>query len=131
VLSLLTSKALHLPRTAQDVLSVVAALDVRRRYVPLKIGGLQNVDYRTKTFSCSKCGAAAYIAVIEPIKETGMHDYRLDEVEAPKRHPAAVDRLIGRRGRSRVDYSGGELPGRRSIPDASGRHAGACCDVGE
>jgi hypothetical protein len=90
--------------------------DVCRRYVPLKIGGLQNVDYRTKTFSCSKCGAAAYIAVIEPIKETGMHDYRLDEVEAPKRHPAAVDRLIGRRGRSRVDYSGGELPGRRVDP---------------
>lgn len=24
--------------------------DVCRRYVPLKIGGLQNVDYRTKTF---------------------------------------------------------------------------------
>ena len=46
--------------------------DVCRRYVPLKIGGLQNVDYRTKTFSCSKCGAAAYVAIIEPIKETGM-----------------------------------------------------------
>jgi hypothetical protein len=87
--------------------------DVCRRYVPLKIGGLQNIDYRTKTFSCSKCGAAAYIAVIEPIKETGMHDYRLDEVEAPKRHPAAVDRLIGRRGRTRVDYPVAKLPGRK------------------
>lgn len=55
--------------------------------MPLKIGGLQNVDYRTKTFSCSKCGAAAYVAIIEPIKETGMEDYRLDEIEAPSGIP--------------------------------------------
>ena len=67
--------------------------DVCRRYVPPKFGGLQDVDYRTKTFSCSKCGAAACIAVIEPIKETGMQDYRLDEVERPERHSKAVDRL--------------------------------------
>ncbi len=40
-----------------------------------------------------------------------MHDYRLDEVEAPERNPAAVDRLIGRRGRTRVDYSGSEIAG--------------------
>ena len=85
--------------------------DVCRRYVPLKIGGLQNVDYRTKTFS-ARIVAPRPIAVIEPIKETSMHDYRLDEVEVPERHPAAVDRLIGRRGRTRVDYPGGELLGR-------------------
>jgi hypothetical protein len=90
--------------------------DVCRRYVPLKIGGLQNVDYRTKTFSCSKCGAAAYVAIIEPIKETGMEDYRLDEIEAPQRHPVAVDRLTGRHRSGRVDHSGGELPGRKVDP---------------
>ncbi len=73
-------------------------------------------DYRTKTFSCSKCGAAAYVAIIEPIKETGMEDYRLDEIEAPQRHPIAVDRLTGRHRSGRVDHSGGELPGRKVDP---------------
>jgi hypothetical protein len=48
--------------------------------------------------------------VIEPIKEAGMHDYRLDPIE---RHAAAVDRLTGGNGRAPVNYSGGELPGRR------------------
>jgi hypothetical protein len=55
----------------------------------------------------------AYVAVIEPIKETGMHDYRLDEIERPERHPKAVDRLLGSRRRPIVDRSGGELPGRK------------------
>ena len=44
----------------------------------LSIAGLQDVDYRSKTFSCSQCGSEAYLAVIEPIKEAGMQDYRLD-----------------------------------------------------
>jgi hypothetical protein len=70
--------------------------DVCRRYVPLSIGGLQDVDYRSKTFSCSQCGGEAYLAVIEPIKATGMQDYRLDAIERPERHPVAVDRLTGR-----------------------------------
>ena len=43
--------------------------DVCRRYAPLSIGGLQDVDYRSKTFSCSRCGSEAFLAVIEPIKE--------------------------------------------------------------
>ena len=87
--------------------------DVCRRYVRLRLAGLREVDYRTKTFSCSKCGAAAYIAVVEPIREMGMEDYRLDEIETPARHPAAVERLAGRSSRaSRVDHTGGELPGR-------------------
>jgi hypothetical protein len=51
--------------------------------------------------------------VIEPIKEAGMQDYRLDAIERPERHPAAVDRLSGRRHGALVDYSGGELPGRK------------------
>ena len=67
--------------------------DVCRRYAPLSIAGLQDIDYRSKTFSCSQCGSEAYLAVIEPIKEAGMQDYRLDAIERPERHPAAVDRL--------------------------------------
>ena len=89
--------------------------DVCRRYVPLKIGGLQDVDYRTKTFSCSRCGAAAYIAVVEPINETGMQDYRVEEIERPERHPKAVDRLTGRHRSSTVDCSSGDLPGRKLL----------------
>ena len=42
-----------------------------------------------------------------------MQDYRLEAIERPERRPAAVDRLTGRRRSARVDYSGGELPGRR------------------
>jgi hypothetical protein len=49
----------------------------------------------------------------QPIKEAGMQDYRLDAFERPERHPTAVDRLTGRRPSASVDYSGGELPGRK------------------
>jgi hypothetical protein len=87
--------------------------DVCRRYAPLSIGGLQEVDYRTKTFRCSQCGSEAYLAVIEPINEAGMQDYRIDAIDQPERHPAAIDRLTGRRRSAHVDYSGGELPGRK------------------
>jgi hypothetical protein len=71
--------------------------DVCRRYAPLSIGGLQEVDYRSKTFSCSQCGSEAYLAVIEPIKEAGMQDYRLDAIERPEPHPIATVRLTGPR----------------------------------
>lgn len=75
------------------------------------------VDYRSKTFSCSQCGSEVYLAVIEPIREAGMQDYRLDPIELPKHHTSAVDRLMGRSRRSApVDYSGGELPGRKIDP---------------
>jgi hypothetical protein len=87
--------------------------DVCRRYAGLHISPeLRDVDYRTKTFSCSRCGADAYVCVVEPAKETGMEDYRLDQVERPEHHPAAVDRLSGRRQHSHVNWSG-ELPGRK------------------
>jgi hypothetical protein len=33
--------------------------DVCRRYARLKLAGLHDVDYRTKTFSCSVCGSEA------------------------------------------------------------------------
>ena len=79
----------------------------------MSINGLQEVDYRSKTFSCSQCGSEAYLAVIEPTKEAGMQDYRLDQREDPGRHPSAVDRLTGRRRSVAVDHSGGELPGRK------------------
>ena len=42
-----------------------------------------------------------------------MQDYRLDVIERPERHLAAVARLTGQRRDALVDYSGGELPGRR------------------
>ena len=90
--------------------------DICRRYAPLSIGGLQDVDYRSKTFSCSQCGSEAYLAVIEPIKEAGMQNYRLDEIEDPQRHPAAVDRLTGKQASRKVDRAGGELPGRKVDP---------------
>jgi hypothetical protein len=42
-----------------------------------------------------------------------MQDYLLDPIDQPERHPATVERLTGPRRRSRIDYSGGELPGRK------------------
>jgi hypothetical protein len=57
------------------------------------------------------CGSEAYFCLVEPTKEFGMHDYRLDEIEAPARHPKAIQRLRGRTP-SLVNQSGGELPGR-------------------
>ncbi len=84
--------------------------DVCRRYTRLKLAGLHDVDYRTKTFSCSVCGSEAYFCLVEPTKEFGMHDYRLDEVEKPKRHPAATRRLT-EPPRRPISSHGGELPG--------------------
>jgi hypothetical protein len=34
------------------------------------------------------------VAVVEPIKETGMQDYRLDAIERPEQHAVAVDRIV-------------------------------------
>jgi hypothetical protein len=88
--------------------------DVCRRYARLHIGpDLREADYRTKTFSCSRCGASAAVCVVEPTTERGMEDYRLDEVERPQHHPAAIDRLSGHRSRFGIDWSAGELPGRK------------------
>lgn len=84
--------------------------DACRRYAPLRLAGLHDVDHRTRTFSCSACGAAATLCVVEPVTERGMADYRLDERERPARHPEAVRRLRGL-APSR-SHEGGELPGR-------------------
>jgi hypothetical protein len=67
--------------------------DICRRYARLKFAGLHDVDYRTKIFSCSRCGSEAYFCLVEPITEYSMADYRLDEVEKPERHPDAVKRI--------------------------------------
>jgi hypothetical protein len=91
--------------------------DVCRRYGRLKLAGLQDVDYRTKTFSCSRCGAPAYLCVVSPAHETGMENYRLDELERPIHHPNAVYRLTVRDLHRRVDFSTlGEQPGRKVDP---------------
>lgn len=93
--------------------------DVCRRFALLKLGPrqLRDVDYRTRHFSCSVCGAAASLAITDPRSELGMSDYRLDQRPAPERHPAAIDRLVGERRRSpAIDPSGGELPGRKRDP---------------
>ena len=77
--------------------------DVCRRYARLKLAGLHDVDYRTKTFSCSVCGSEAYFCLVEPITEYGMADYWVDEVEkrerrqAPHGAAAALDIEPGRR----------------------------------
>ena len=70
--------------------------DVCRRYARLSLAGLHDVDYRTKTFSCPRCGSEAHFCLVEPITEYGMADYRVDEVEKPERHPDAVKRLTSR-----------------------------------
>ena len=91
--------------------------DVCRRYARLQLAGLHDIDYRTKTFSCSRCGATAYLCVVNPSSETGMEDYRLDEVERPTHHPNAVYRLTVRELHRRVDFSKlGEQPGRKVDP---------------
>jgi hypothetical protein len=89
--------------------------DVCRRYARLKLAGVHDVDYRTKTFSCSRCGSEAYFCLVEPTKQFGMHDYRLDEVEKPERHPAATKRFSEPQRRS-ISSQGGELPGRKVDP---------------
>ena len=79
----------HKPYTFRALRKTFGAMwvrcDVCRRYARLSIRGLQDVDYRSKTFSCSQCVSEAYLAMIEPIKEAGMQDYRLDAIERPER----------------------------------------------
>jgi hypothetical protein len=51
--------------------------------------------------------------MIEPVKELGMHDFQLDEIDDTQRHPGAVARLLGRRSQPTINQSGGELLGRK------------------
>jgi hypothetical protein len=105
----------HKPYTFRALRKTFGALwvrcDVCRRYAALSIGGLQEVDYRSKTFSCSQCGSEVYLAVIELIKEAGMQDYRLDAIERPEPNPTDVDRLSGRRSHANVSLGDGRAAG--------------------
>jgi hypothetical protein len=84
-----------------------------RRYARLHLRELRDVDYRTKTFSCSICGSDGAMALEEPCKDTRMEDYHLDQRVDPKRHPAAVKRLTDPRRLRPIRHGGGELPGRK------------------
>ena len=97
----MTSPWPHKPYTFRALAKTFGPMWLRRdvcgRYARFHMGELAEVDYRAKTFSCSRRGAEAYLALVEPIKETGMAAYRLDELDNPQRHQAAADRLCGRR----------------------------------
>jgi hypothetical protein len=67
---------------AKSERTYVLRCDVCHCYARLKLTGLHDVDYWTKTFS-SVCRSEAYFCLVEPITEYGMADYRLDEVENP------------------------------------------------
>ena len=86
----------------------MAALRCLPALCPTEARRLPDVDYRTKTFSCSVCGSEAYFCLVEPTKEFGMHDYRLDEREVPERHPPATKRLT--KPSRPISGVGGELP---------------------
>jgi hypothetical protein len=73
----------------------VRALRCCRRFARLYLTEIRDTDYRTKTFSCCRCGTDGALAIAEPNTETGMTDYRLDQVDAPEHHPAAVARFTG------------------------------------
>ena len=45
-------------------------------------------DYRTKTFSCCRCGTDGALSASRNT-ETGMTDYQLELVEGPQRHAAS------------------------------------------
>jgi hypothetical protein len=64
--------------------------DICRRHVKLPMAGLRDVDYRRRTFSCTRCGPPGYLAISDPVTEKGMEDYRLDPVAETTRHPDAV-----------------------------------------
>jgi hypothetical protein len=57
--------------------------DVCRRYERLQYAELSDVDYRSKTFSCSVCGGPAWLCVVGRTTERGMEDHRLDERDRP------------------------------------------------
>jgi hypothetical protein len=59
---------------------------------------------------CDVC--RRYARLVEPVKEYGMADYRIDEVAKPERHPDAVKRLT-EPPRHPISSQGWELPGRK------------------
>jgi hypothetical protein len=67
----------------------------RLRYARLYLAEIRDADYRTKTFSCCRCGTDGVLAITEPNTETRMTDYQLDQVEGAQHHPGALARLTG------------------------------------
>jgi hypothetical protein len=67
--------------------------DICRRYARLNLAEIRNADYRMKTFSCYRWGTDGAAAIAEANTETGMTDYRLDQVEGPQHHTGALARL--------------------------------------
>jgi hypothetical protein len=60
----------------------------------------------------------SYLWVVNPSHETGMEDYRIDELDRPTHHPDAVYRLTVRDLRRRVDFRAAESsPAGRVIRD--------------
>lgn len=113
----MTSLWPHKPHTFRALKTTFGRMWVRcdscRRYAPLKLAGLLDVDYRSKTFSCSRCGSEATNCVTEPTRETGMEDYRLDPLPDARHHPKAVRRLGRIDRREATAAPDGELPGRK------------------
>lgn len=68
-----------------------------RRFRRLSLAGIAERDYRSVTFSCSRCGAKGDFVATQPNTERGQEDMRDDPVENPQRHPAAVRRLLAGR----------------------------------
>jgi hypothetical protein len=121
----------HKPYTFRALRKTFGAMWVRcdacRRYAPLSIGGLQEVDYRSKTFSCSQCGSEAYLAVIEPIKEAGMQDSVSTRSSGPSATPqpstgSPVEGLVRRLTTRAVN-----CPAARLMAGARIRHAVKNC----
>jgi hypothetical protein len=94
--------------------------DVCRRYARLFLRELRDVDYRTKTFSCSIVAPTARSRSRSPAKTPGLEDYRLDQRVDSKHHPAAVKRVTEPKRRSYRHVSG-ELLGRKT--DSRARRA--------
>ena len=106
-----------LPRTFAELQETFGPLYVRcdicRRHIRLELGGLRDLDYRSRTFSCSVCGGSGSLAIIDPTTQAGTQDYRFDPITDPPRHRAAVVRLTSSPRRPEPVRHNGELPGRK------------------
>src|ERR1700730_4698852 len=64
--------------------------DVCRRYARLYLAEIRDTDYRTKTFSCCRCGTDGALIISEPNTETGMTDYHLTRSRSRNITPAPL-----------------------------------------
>ena len=89
-------RPLHLARSPRPANRCGSAATYCRRYARLYLAEIRDTDYRTKTFSCSRCGTDGALAITDPNTETGMTDYQLGRVEWSQHHPGAIGRLTAR-----------------------------------